>query len=281
MRLNKNIGIIGCGNMGGAILVGLVKNHIVASSRINVFDKIKPKAQALARRWKVRAKRSNEEVVRASDIVVLAVKPQDLFEATAEFRRAFTTRHLLITILAGTPIAKVRWAVGPKPKIVRAMPNLGAQVGEAITAICIEKNVGARLPRPKGGVTPPLRIAEIIFSACGKTIRLPEKHFDLVTAISGSGPAYFFLLMELLSQEATAHGLSEKTARELAVQTAVGAGLLARGADVSPGELRKRVTSKGGTTEAALRVFERKGLPQIVSQGLRAALRRGRELSHR
>lgn len=268
MRLNKKIGIIGCGNMGGAILAGLVKNRIVTASRINVYDKILPKAKALSRQWKVRARAGNAEVVRASDIVVLAVKPQDLFAAASEFQRAFTRRHLLITILAGTPIAKVRRAVGPKPKIVRAMPNLGAQVGEAITALAASDRPG-------------LALAEILFSGCGKTVRLTERHFDLVTAVSGSGPAYFFLLMELLSKEARTHGLSEAVARELAVQTAVGAGLLARRSTFSPAELRRQVTSKGGTTEAALSIFEREGLAAIVSKGIRAALRRGRELSRK
>lgn len=267
-KLNKRIGIIGCGNMGGAILAGLVKDRIVSPSHVRVYDKILPKARALARRWKVVPGAGNADVVASSDIVVLAVKPQDLFDAAAEFQRAFTTRHLLITILAGTPIRKVRRAIGPKPKIIRAMPNLGAQVGEAVTAL-------------SGGDRTSLALAEAVFSGCGKTLRLPEKYFDLVTAISGSGPAYFFLLMELLMKEAESHGLSEKVARELAVQTAVGAGLLARRSEFPPAELRKQVTSKGGTTEAALRVFEKKGLPAIVSQGLRAALQRGRQLSRR
>ncbi len=265
MKLNKRIGIIGCGNMGGAILTGLVKNRIVSSSRVKVYDKILPKVKALARRWKVLQGTGNTDVVASSDIVVLAVKPQDLFEAAAEFQRAFTAKHLLITILAGTPIAKVRRAVGSKPKIVRAMPNLGAQVGEAITALAGDS----------GG----MKLAEAVFSGCGKTVRLSEKYFDLVTAISGSGPAYFFLLMELLAKEAKSHGLSEQVARELAVQTAVGAGLLAKASKFSPAELRKQVTSKGGTTEAALRVFEKKGLAATVSKGLQAALRRGRQLS--
>jgi pyrroline-5-carboxylate reductase len=266
MRINKRIGIIGCGNMGGAILAGLLKRGIVRSSQITVYDKIVPKAQALASRWKVRPGDGNADVVDRSDILVLAVKPQDLFDAASEFRQAFKARHLLITILAGTPIAKVRRAVGPKPAVVRAMPNLGAQVGEAMTAL--------------SGTGPAnLALAETVFSGCGKTIRLSERYFDLVTAISGSGPAYFFLLMELLSKEARSHGLSEKVARELAVQTALGAALLAQNSDLAPAELRKQVTSKGGTTEAALRVFEKEGLPAIVSKGLQAALRRGRELS--
>lgn len=266
MRLKKRIGIIGCGNMGGAIVAGLVRRKIVAPSQVAVFDKIEAKAKEIWRQWKVQLGRGNGDVVKRSDIVLLAVKPQDLFEAASEFRETFTSRHLLITILAGTPIAKVRRAVGSKPEIVRAMPNLGAQVGEAITALA-------------GGKKSSLALAEAIFSGCGRTVQLPEKFFDVVTAISGSGPAYFFLLMELLSKEAQANGLSEKVAQELAVQTALGAALLARDSECAAAELRAKVTSKGGTTEAALKVFEEEGLASIVSKGLQAALRRGQELS--
>lgn len=252
--------------MGGAILAGLIKNRIINPSQVTVYDKILAKARTFQRRWRVMLSRNNAEVVRRSEIVVLAVKPQDLFETAREFQGVFTPRHLLISILAGTPVARVRKAVGPKPQIVRAMPNLGAQVGEAITALSASGRQS-------------FRSAQLVFSGCGKTVRLPERYFDIVTAISGSGPAYFFLLMELLAKEAQTQGLPERVARELAVQTAVGAGLLAKKSALGPEELRRMVTSRGGTTEAALQVFEKNGLARIVSKGIRAALRRGRELS--
>lgn len=266
MGLKKKIGIIGAGNMGAAILAGLIDNKIVTPSQVMVYDKILLKAKEVSKRWKVRLGKTNTEVVTTSDIVLLAVKPQDLFEAAREFQEAFSSRHVLISILAGTPLAKLKRAVGGKPAIVRAMPNLGAQVGEAITALAGENKTA-------------VAFAEKIFSGCGKTVRLEEKYFDLVTAISGSGPAYFFLLMELLAQEGRSQGLSQEVAEELAVQTAVGAGLLAKNADVSPAELRQQVTSKGGTTEAALKIFETEGLADIVSKGIQAALKRGKELS--
>lgn len=266
-KLKQKFGLIGCGYMGGALLAGVLKRRVVSPREVTVYDAIPSKARAFARRFGVRQGKTNAGVVKASGVVLLAVKPQDLFRAAAEFRAAFSARHLLLTILAGTPIAKVRRAVGPKPKIVRAMPNLAANVGEAVTAIT--------------GHSAGIARAETIFSSCGKTLRLPEKYFDLVTAVSGSGPAYFFLLMELLSKEAERHGLSKEAGRTLAVQTAVGAALLARNAPETPEELRKQVTSKGGTTEAALRVFETEGFARIVSKGVRAALRRGRELGRK
>lgn len=267
MKIKERIGLIGCGYMGGAILSGVIRKGIVPPSQVTVYDKIADKAKAFARQSKVRLGRSNADVVRQSSVVLLAIKPQDLFDAASEFQEAFTTRHTLISILAGTPVAKIQRAVGQKPNIVRAMPNLGAQVGEGITALSGKKPAS-------------VKAAEAIFSGCGKTVRLAEDFFDLVTAVSGSGPAYFFLLMELLAKEAQSHGLSEKVARELAVQTALGAGLLASRSKFSPAQLRQQVTSKGGTTEAAFRVFEKEGLEGIISRGVQAALERGKELSH-
>ena len=252
--------------MGSAILSGLIRNRILPPSKVTIYDRLVDRARELARRWKVRVALGDVEVVKAADILILAVKPQDLFDATTGFRNAFTRRHILITILAGTPIAKVRRAVGNKPTIVRAMPNLGASVNEAVTALT-------------GGNQSALRLAERIFAGCGKTLRLPERFFDLVTAISGSGPAYFFLLMERLTHEGVTNGLPEKVARDLAVQTAVGSALLARRSRFSPAELRRQVTSKGGTTAAALEVFEKEGFKEIISRALAAAVRRARELS--
>lgn len=252
--------------MGGAILSGVIQKGIVTPAQVTVYDKIADKRKSFARQSKVHLGESNADVVRRSSVIVLAIKPQDLFDAAREFQEAFTARHTLITILAGTPVAKIERAVGIKPNIVRAMPNLGAQVGAGITALSGKKPAS-------------VKISEAIFSGCGKTVRLAEEFFDLVTAVSGSGPAYFFLMMELLSKEAEEQGLPEKIARQLAVQTALGAGLLASRSDLSPAELRRQVTSKGGTTEAALKVFEKEGLAGIISRGVQAALERGKELS--
>ena len=266
MRIKGTIGLIGTGNMGGAILEGLFKKKIALGRQIWVYDKIRGKAPAFARRLKTNSASDCRELVRRSRVVILAVKPQDLLETAREFKMELTRNHVLISILAGTPIAKIRRAVGKLPAIVRAMPNLGAKVGESVTALA------GKGPRDLG-------IAEKIFSGCGKVTVLPEKYFDLVTAVSGSGPAYFFLLMEILAKEGERCGLSRQTAELLAVQTAVGAGLLARASSVSPAELRRMVTSQKGTTEAALKVLEKRHFSAIFHQALQAALRRGRKLS--
>lgn len=265
-KIKKKIGLIGVGNMGTAILEGLLKKKLIAGSQTVVYDKITEKAAAFTKRWKAVRASSNGELVKKSDIVILAVKPQDLQHTAQEMAGVWKKKQVLISILAGMPLAQLRKAAGPVPKLIRAMPNLGAKAGESITAIT-------------GPDKSALAAAESIFSGCGKVLRLEEKHFDLVTALSGSGPAYFFLLMEMLAEEGVKRGLSREQARLLAVQTGVGAGLLAQSALESPAELRVMVTSKGGTTEAALKVMEESSIRKIFSEAIAAAHRRGAELS--
>ena len=263
--LREKIGMVGVGNMGAAILEGLFRKKIADPSQIWVSDKIKEKAAEFSRTRQVKLSPTPADLARHVDVIILAVKPQDLESLGPELRPVLKG-HVLITILAGTPIAKIKRLLGEKTPVVRAMPNLGAKVGEAITALTGE-NSGS------------LQLAEKIFSGCGKTVVLEEKNFDLVTAASGSGPAYFFYLIELLAKFSEKEGLTRKVAEQLAIQTCIGAGRLAQASASSPEELRKMVTSKGGTTEAALKVLEEKGFGNIFHEALGAALKRGRELS--
>lgn len=267
MKIKEKIGLLGVGNMGAAILEGLLKKRIAKPSQIFVCDKDKEKANQFATKWNAKPIPYAASLVSMADVILLAIKPQDLSELGYGLKINLEKKeHTVISILAGTPIKKIKEVVGKKAHIVRAMPNLGAKVSEAITTLTSNA--------PKS-----LKIAKKIFSGCGETIVLEEKYFDLVTAISGSGPAYFFLLMELLSKEAVAGGLSEKDARKLAVKTALGAALLAQNSDLSPAELRKMVTSKKGTTDAALRYLSKKGFSQIFIQAVGQAMRRAKQLS--
>jgi pyrroline-5-carboxylate reductase len=264
--MNKTIGFIGAGNMGKAILEGLLEQRVVPADHIWAYDAVPEKVLELVKAYKINQTGSNKALVSSAEIILLAVKPQDLAKTAAEFSAVLTEDHVIISILAGTPVSKLRQAVGSKPKIVRAMPNLGATVGESMTAIT--------------GTDPEaLRMAGLIFKACGQVMELEEKHFDLVTAISGSGPAYFFLLMELLVEEGKRHGLKQPEAEQLAAQTAFGAGKLITHKFESPAVWRQRVTSKGGTTEAALKVFSENNLADMVRKAVQAALDRGKELS--
>jgi len=266
VKIKQRIGLVGVGNMGSAILEGALTQKFVTPSQIVVYDKLATKATRFAKKWKVRRSASVEDLLKRTQVLILAFKPQDLKEAAPVFKKYLKKNHVVISILAGTPLAKIKRLTGARSQCVRAMPNLGAKVGEAVTSLTSTSRSS-------------LHIAEKIFSGCGKTVRLSERHFDLVTAISGSGPAYFFLLMELLSGIGSKHGLHKKTAELLAVQTAVGASLLAQSSAFAPGELRKMVTSKKGTTEAALNVLFKKKFPSTFQMAVEAALKRGRQLS--
>ena len=262
--MNKRLGLIGCGNMGSAILSGLIGKRILGPGQIYVYDNVRSKRSSLSKKYRVRTAKNNLDLVKKSEIVLLAIKPQDLYTVSKETRDAFNSRHTIISILAGTPIQKLKRAFGTKTKIVRAMPNLGAQVGESVTAVTGNKSS--------------LKTAQVIFLSCGEVILLPEKYFDSVTAISGSGPAYFFLMMELLTKAGMKKGISKQSSELLAIQTAVGAAKLARQLK-SPEHLRKQVTSKKGTTDAALQFLWKKKFPAIFLGAIDQAVKRAKQLS--
>ncbi len=264
--IREKLGVIGVGNMGASILEGLLSKKLMKPAQIMVYDRDLGKARFFAKKNKVHLAESNRDLVQKSDLVLLAIKPQDLRDTAQEFKQEMRSSQVLLSILAGTPISKLRAVLGGKIKLVRAMPNLGAKVGASMTVVT-------------GSDANSLLLAQKILSGCGKTLELSEKYFDLVTAVSGSGPAYFFLLMEELIKSAVSEGLSEDKASQLVVQTAFAASLLAGSGNVKPGELRRQVTSKGGTTEAALKVFESGHLSALVRDAVNAAQSRGRELS--
>lgn len=261
----KTLGLIGVGNMGTSILEGLIRQSLISARQVFIFDKFTEKAEAFENRYSVQKSGSNAELVRVSDIILLAIKPQDLGAVSEEFKAELSRGKIVISILAGMTLDKLEQSMGTEASIVRAMPNLGAKVGESLTAL-------------DGKDKSSLAAAEVVFSGCGKTVLLPEVHFDMFTALAGSGPAYFFLLMETIEKKALEQGFSPEAARLTAVQTAVGAALAARSAPESSAELRRMVTSKGGTTEAALNVLESGKIRELFSSAYDAAAARGREL---
>ena len=262
---NKKIGVVGVGNMGASILEGVLSKRLTTPSRVWVYDKALDKAKAFARRHRVGLAASVSELLKKTDVVLLAMKPQDFASFSLEHRSSFRSGQGVISILAGMTTEKIAKALDKNVTIVRAMPNLGAKVGQSMTVICGKTKTG-------------LPFAETLFSGCGEVVTLPEKMLDLVTAISGSGPAYFFHLMELLADFGVKQGLPSKVAGVLAVQTGLGAALLAKSSEESCAELRQRVTSKKGTTEAALKALQRGKFKKIFQRALAAAVSRGRSL---
>lgn len=267
---NPTIAFIGAGNMATSIIGGLVSqgfspNAIVASD---------PHADSLARLGKVAAVRTtadNNDAIAEADVVILAVKPQlmkPILQAMAS--TAQQRKPLIISIAAGIESASLdKWLGGNMP-VVRCMPNTPALVQTGATALFANTNVNSEQRD----------IADQILKAVGIALWVDsEAELDAVTAVSGSGPAYFFMVMEAMQAAGEQLGLSPYVAKQLTLQTALGAAQMAITSDVDAAELRKRVTSPGGTTERAIGVFEQQGLQQLFSEALTACRDRSVELA--
>ncbi|WP_298622330.1 pyrroline-5-carboxylate reductase [uncultured Zoogloea sp.] len=261
------ITFLGGGNMAAALIGGLVKQGFDAAG-VQVVELTAEGREKLAGQFGVRATDALDDQALACDVLVLAVKPQQLKAAVAPIAGRLSSQ-VVVSIAAGLRLADIgRW-LGDYRKLVRAMPNTPALIGAGITGLFADASVDAA-----GRAA-----AEQVLAAVGSTVWVPaEAQIDGVTAISGSGPAYVFHFIECLQASGEAIGFDAATARKLAIDTVLGAAKLAAGSDESPGVLRERVTSKGGTTEAALKSFAADGFPAIVERAVKAAEARGREL---
>ena len=266
----QHIAFIGGGNMGRALIAGLLARGATPAD-LAVADPFAPTRAALQADLGVRTSGDNCEIAASADVLVLAVKPQIMAEVLAPLAPVLAQyRPLVISIAAGIRIASLTGWCGAGVPIVRAMPNRPALCGAGITGLYAPASTSADA-RQRAGV---------LLSAVGDTVWVErEDDLDVVTAVSGSGPAYFFLLAEQLAESAVRLGLEPVTARQLAVATLHGAGCLAHGSDGDLGRLRAEVTSKGGTTEAALRSLAAAHFGDLVAAAVDAAVKRGRELA--
>ena len=267
--MKETIAFIGAGNMAEALIRGLLAAKTATPKQIIAADVRAERLVGLQKEFFVRTELDNAEAVQEADIVVLSVKPQKISAALKDLKPEVSNSKLLISIAAGITTARIEQELGGKPRVVRTMPNTPALVGAGAAALC-----PGRYATEKD-----LAMAERILGAAGITVRVEEEDLDAVTALSGSGPAYVFYLAEAMIAAGQELGLSEEVARRLAVQTIFGAGKLLEESSELPEELRRKVTSPGGTTEAALRVKMERGFAKIVAEAMRAAARRSRELS--
>jgi len=268
--MDINAAFIGGGNMGGALIRGLIARGL-APQKISVGEAVQARRIQLADELGVHVTADNLEAAAGADIVVLAVKPQDMAATTQRLAEVLARRKpLVLSIAAGIRVADIAGWCGSGVPVVRAMPNRPALNSAGASAIYAGAGLGAAQRK----------LAEDVLGAAGTTVWVPDESLlDVVTALSGSGPAYFFLLAELMTDAAVKLGLERDAALELAIQTLYGSGRMARESDGDLARLRAEVTSKGGTTEAAVRSFEAANLRSIVAAALQAATERGREMA--
>jgi pyrroline-5-carboxylate reductase len=262
------IGFLGAGKMAEAIFAGLIRNQIVPAADIRIREVVPQRVRDLRRRYHVGVAGTATELVTGCDVVFLAVKPQDLDVLLQEVAPALTTRQVVISIAAGKTLTQLQKLAGPRVRLVRVMPNLAMMVGEGMSAFCLGRHA-----RPADR-----KLAARLLGCCGRAMELPERHFHAVTALSGSGPAFFAYALAGLADAAVAEGLPADAARLLAEQTMLGAARYLLETGMTPQALMQAVASPKGTTAAGLAVLEASPMRQILGQTIQAAAQRSAEL---
>lgn len=263
-----NLAFIGGGNMGEAMLAAILGHGLALPASISVSDVSQSRREYLSREYHVMVTADNRQAVSGKDVVVLAIKPQNLNEVMAGLKGQLAAGQLVISIIAGTRIETLRRGLGHH-RLVRAMPNTPAQIGEGITVWTATPEVSE----------PQKAWAGSILGAMGKEIYVADEGLiNMATAVSGSGPAYVFLFMESLIEAARQIGLPEDIAKELVLETVIGSSHFARKSGKPLAELRRMVTSPGGTTAEALQQLEKGNFSDLVKQAVAAAYNKAKSL---
>ncbi len=262
------IAFIGGGNMGEAMLAAVLARKLARTADVCVSDVSEARRAYLEKKYGVAVTADNAAATKGKDVVVLAVKPQQMPDVTASLRGKLPPAGLVLSIAAGVTIVSLQVGLGHR-RIARAMPNTPARIGRGVSGWVATPEVTAAQQEQVRG----------ILGALGREIYFDdERYLDMVTAVSGSGPAYLFLFAEALTEAAVAIGLSQSEAEVLVSQTLLGAAELMGQSGEPPAELRRQVTSRGGTTERALEVFAKGGFNELVRQAVAAAYQRAKEL---
>ncbi len=262
------IAFIGGGTMGEAIVSAILDRKLSQPGDITISDIVETRRQHLEQKYGVAASGDNRLVAGKGEVVVFAIKPQSLAPVIAELSGRLTPAQLVLSIIAGTTIRTLSSGLKHQ-RIVRAMPNTPAQIGEGISVWTATSEVTQQQKKHAGS----------ILGAIGKEIYVDEeKYLDMATAVSGSGPAYFFLFVEALVDAAIRIGLSHDMAHELVLKTMFGSAQLIQKSGKEPAELRRMVTSPGGTTAEALEQFEKGRFTELVSQAVSAAYEKAKKL---
>jgi pyrroline-5-carboxylate reductase len=267
--MSRMVAILGAGKIGESLLAGLLSSDWRTPDEIVVTGRREERVRELEERHGVRGTLSNAEAVRGASLVVIAVKPQDFDGLLGEIGGLLTAEQTVLSVAAAIPTAQIEARLEPGVPVVRAMPNAPSMVHEGMAGVC----AGAHADEEH------LVLAEEVLSHLGAVARVPERYMDAVTAVSGSGPAYFALLAEAMIEAGILLGLGRETSTQLVVQTMLGTAKLLRDEKMHPVELREAVTSPGGTTIQAIRELEQAGVRAAFLNAIQAAMVRSRELA--
>jgi pyrroline-5-carboxylate reductase len=265
----KRWGFIGSGKMASALIRGMLRAGLAQAASILASDPLAEARTGLAEESGIGVFESNQAVVERSDVLVLAVKPQSMPQVLGEVRATVASHQLVISIAAGIPIAAIAHGLGPDRRIVRVMPNTPALLGEGASAYALGPHADAEDEA----------IVAAFLGSVGRAVRVPESMLDAVTGLSGSGPAFVYLMIEALSDGGVRVGLPREIATTLAAQTLLGAARMVLETRLHPGVLKDQVASPGGTTIAGLQALERGGVRGLLMDAVEAATRRSAELS--
>jgi pyrroline-5-carboxylate reductase len=265
----RRLAILGAGRIGESLLAGLLSAGWREPAEVVVTGRREERLRELRGHYGVTATLSNAEAIAGAALVVIAVKPQDFEVLLGEIGGLLDPEQIVLSVAAAIPTAAIEALIAPRVPVVRAMPNAPATVHEGIAGVCAGAHAGDEH----------LELAEEVLNHLGAVVRVPERSMDAVTAVSGSGPAYFALLAEAMIEAGILLGLSREVTTRLVVQTMLGTAHLLRDEHIHPVELREAVTSPGGTTIVAIRELERAGVRAAFLNAIQAAMERSRELA--
>ena len=268
MLKGKQIAIIGGGKMGGVIVKGIVSLKLASPGGVIVADKVKECLKELKEAYGVGVTGDNRKAVKNAEVIILAVKPQDMAGVLQELNKAIDDKKLVVSIAAGITTGFIEGYLREGVRVIRVMPNTPALIGEGAAALTRGKNASEK----------DLKLASLIFGALGITVVVKEELMDAVTGLSGSGPAYGFVIIEALTDAGVRMGLSRDVALKLSAQTMLGAAKLCLQGDRHPAELKDMVTSPGGTTIAGLKALEEGKIRATLMSAVEAATLRSKEL---
>lgn len=266
---NNRIGFIGAGSIAQTMIRGLVSKQIIKGEHIWVANRANRKRlHDLNREYLVNCTMDKAEVIKNTNIIIIAVKPNDLVAALNEINPSVCEKHLIVSVAAGVSTQTIENCIGKQVPVIRCMPNTSCAVGESATAVA------------EGRYSDKSHLADVckLFEALGKVVVVDENSMDVVTGLSGSGPAYFYYMIELMEKTAVDAGLSNEIARKLLFQTLYGAAKMLMDTGLDPAILREKVTSPGGTTFAAMEVFQSMDLEDTITKAVKRAAARSREL---